>query len=138
MFQIIHNSNLVGNIFFSFLSSDFLRTKLEEDGIKISRWLGKPVLIPWKSILCMDLSGLAISPYIKPVENKHFFLLMIEDRELMRKACTLTGQNKVWHASQNILGLTSISDASAEGTFKKLEQIAHTQSIKLDGIWIPD
>jgi hypothetical protein len=131
---------MLRNFFVSLINKDLLCTSIEEDGIKISKIFGQPILLPWESILCMDLSGLKDSNIVlsfTSTPNRRFFLMMIDDRKLIRKACTFTGQSKVWFAAQNVLGLTNITDSSAGAAFKKLEQIAQQRSIKLDGIWLP-
>ena len=136
MIKVSHESTLVGKALSRLLRNDFWQTQIDDEGIKVTRWLGKPITIPWESITCIDISGLA--PGMNSLNSSRlFFLLIIDDRRLVVKACTLSSQRKTWYAASNVLGLTNICKSTALEIQTKLRQIAQNRLIKIDTICLP-
>jgi len=118
--------------------SSFWKTEIYSRGIKINRLFRNPVLIPWEKIECMDLSCLKELPNdsLNKAEKKYFFLVMVSDKELVKKVCMHSNSFKIWYAAQNVIGITGLEKETAQALHPTLTNIAKDKKIKLDSIWL--
>lgn len=117
---------------------------ITEEGLVISGLLNPPVLIPWREVQCLDLSGLR-QPDLRWIPKSgrfarfmsgtpsttRFFLLMSENHRLLN-SCHC-GRN-TWLPSINVLGITGIMADSAEVLLLLLKDIAARKKIRLETI----
>lgn len=142
--KIIHSVPILNRIFGSLINSNFWYTEVHNDGIQITRWIGAPILIRWAIIQKLDLSGLEgkcdqhllkLGLKQKAIE-KRFFLIMIDDHQLVKKACTLSSILKTWFAAKNVLGITSIDANCSKSVSSRLQKEAQHRQISLEHIII--
>ena len=149
-FNILHTKPLIHRILATFLlftrlspsKLGYFETQITNEGIFISRFLRKPMLLPWTEISCLDLAGL-LKPdlswlkkthfltrfFLRDMAKTRFFLIMSSNQKLLRSC--FAGK-KTWLAGSNVLGITGISLNSAQELFSILSEIAREKQINLD------
>lgn len=129
--EIPHSVPAVHRILSSLIKKGYWSTEIQEEGIHVKRLIGKPILVKWSAIKCLDLSGLTDRPFKsatsvgiqlpKRTQNSRFFLVMMEDRQLLKKVCTWNSDQKTWYATKNVLGLCSIDKKDAAEVLSRLQ-----------------